>query len=339
MPESDTPPEAALYQLVNGYRLTQILYVAAKLGIADLLSSGPRTAEELAVATGAHPDALYRVLRTSVSFGVFAEIAPHRFALSPLAELLQEDRPDSMRGLALFSGEEAYRAWSDMLHSVMTGAPAFEHVYGMSHFAYLAAHPEADATFNRDMSEISHQAGAAIATAYDFSAAGTLVDVGGGQGVVIASILRAHPGLHGILFDQPHVIASAGSALAEAGVADRCELVGGDFYASVPSGADLYILRWILHDWDDERAVAILRSCTGALAPSGKVLVIEYVLGSGNEPERALFIDLQMLVLENGRERTEAEYRALFSAAGLALTRIIPLSTGQSIIEGERVAG
>jgi hypothetical protein len=333
------PPEAVLYQLVNGYRVTQILYVAAKLRIADLLGSGPRTAEELAAATGAHPDALYRVLRTLVSLGIFAEIAPHRFALTPLAELLQEDRPSSLRGLALFSGEEAYRAWAAMLHSVMTGAPAFEHVYGMSHFAYLAAHPEANATFNRDMSEGSQQAGIAIATAYDYSATRTLVDVGGGQGVVIAAILRAHPGLHGILFDQPHVIAGAGSALVEAGVADRCKLAGGDFFASVPSGGDLYTLRWIVHDWDDQRAVAILRSCAQALAPSGKVLVIEYVLGSGNEPANALFIDLQMLALENGRERTEAEYRTLFSAAGLALTRIIPLSTGQSIIEGERSAG
>jgi predicted O-methyltransferase YrrM len=338
MPETDVPPEAAFYQLVNGAHVTQIVYIAAKLRIADLLADGPCTAEELAAATGAHSGALYRVLRTLASLGIFSEIAPRCFDLTPLAELLRDDHPASMRAFTIFRGEEDYRAWADTLHSVMTGAPAFEHVYGMSHFAYLAAHPEAGATFNRTMIEGSRQATAAVVVAYDFSVARTLVDVGGGQGALITAILRAYPALRGILFDQPHMVAGARSALEGAGVADRCECAGGDFFASVPSGADLYVLRRILHDWDDERAVTILRSCVQAMTPSGKVLVVEHVLGSGSEPSRALFLDLQMLVLERGRERTEAEFHALFTAAGLALTRIVPLSTGQSIVEGVRLA-
>jgi len=337
--QATAQPAAAqrqLQHLLNGSRVTQIIAVAARLGIADALADGPKTAEELAAATGAHADALYRVLRALASLNVFEEVAPRRFALTPLAMLLQADHPNSMRAWAIMSGEEPYRAWSDLLHSVMTGAPAFEHVYGAPRFDYLAQHPEASALFNQSMSENSRRAAAAILAAYDFPKAGTVVDVGGGQGILLTSVLRAHLGLRGVLFDQPQVVAEAMPILEDAGMAERCALVGGDFFSSPFPAGDLYLLRRVLHDWDDKRSVAILRQCAQAMAPGGKALGIESVITPGNEASWAKFLDLQMLVMTGGRERTEEEYRQLFAAAGLRLTRTIPTDGEASLLEGER---
>lgn len=334
----DVQPRVALQLLVHGYRVTQMLSVMAKLGIADLLEGGPRTADELAAATGAHPDALYRVLRTLASVGVFEEIAPRRFALTPLAEPLRVAHPHSVHSMAVYQGDHVYQAWGDLLHSVMTGAPAFDHVFGAPHFAYMAQHPEMSAPFDQAMSENSRRVASAVVAAYGFGEAGTVVDVGGGQGVLLAAILGAHPGLRGILFDQPHVVAGAQPMLDAAGVADRCETVAGDFFAAVPSGCDFYVLRHILHDWDDERSIAILRSCAKAMPPHGKVLVIEAIVASGNEGPQTKLLDVQMLVMNGGRERTAAEYEQLFTAAGLRLTRIIPTASDANIIEGERAA-
>ena len=334
----DVQPRVALQQLVQGYRVTQMLSVVAKLGIADLLEDGPRTADELAAVSGAHPDALYRVLRALASLGVFEEVEPRRFALTPLAEPLRASHPDSMRSMALYQGDDVYRAWGDLLYSVMTGAPAFDHVFGASHFEYMAQHPEISEPFDRAMSEGSRRVAASVVAAYDFDHMATVMDVGGGHGVLLAAILRAHQSLRGMLFDQPHVVAGAQLVLDAAGVADRCETVSGDFFAAVPPGSDYYILRHILHDWDDERGVAILRTCAQALVPSGKVLVIEAIVASGNEGPQTKFLDLQMLVMNGGRERTAAEYERLFAAAGLRLTRIIPTTSDANIIEGERAA-
>lgn len=334
----DMPPQVALQQLVNGYRVTQMLSVVAKLGIPDQLEGGPRTVDELAAATGAHLDALYRVLRTLASIGVFEEIEPRRFALTPLADLLRTAHPNSFRSLATYQGGDSYRAWGDLLYSVMTGTPAFDHVYGAPNFSYLAQHPEASAGFDQAMSENSRRVASAVLAAYDFAESGVLVDVGGGQGVLLATILGAHLGLHGILYDQAHVVAGAQPVLDAAGVADRCELVAGDFFAAVPPGGGYYILRHILHDWDDERSVAILRSCADAMSPDSKVLVIEAIVASGNEGPQTKLLDLQMLVMNGGRERTAAEYERLFTSAGLRLTRIIPTTSDANIIEGERTA-
>jgi predicted O-methyltransferase YrrM len=323
-----------MQQMLNGFRVTQALYVAAKLGLADILKDGPQPVEALAATTGANADALYRLLRALASLGVFAEDSERRFALTPLAALLQQDHPNSLHAQALFRGDEPYRAWGELYDSVMTGANAFERVFGAPSFKYLAEHPAQNEAFNQAMSASSRQAAAAIVGAYDFSGAGAVVDIAGGQGVLIAAILRANPTLHGILFDQPHVVANARTVLEVAGVADRCELVSGDFFASVPRG-DLYTLRHILHDWDDEHAIAILRSCAEAMAPGGRALVIESVIESGNDPSPAKFLDLMMFVMNGGRERTAEEYRRLFAAAGLRLTRIIPAGA-DSLIEGER---
>jgi len=334
--EQQAGAQRQLQLLVNGSRVTQIIAVAAKLGIADLLADRPRTAEDLATATGAHAEALYRVLRALASIGIFTEVAPRRFSLTPLATLLQANHPHSMRAWAIMSGEEPFRAWGDLLHSVMTGAPAFEHVYGAPRFEYLAQHPEMSALFNQTMSEHSRRAASAILAAYDFPTTGVVVDVGGGQGILLTSVLRAHPALHGALFDQPHVVASAMPILEEAGVADRCALVGGDFFTSTLPIGDLYLLRSVLHDWDDERSVAILRAVAQAMAPGGKTLVIESVITPGNEASWAKFLDLQMLVMNGGRERTEEEYRELFAAARLRLARTISTDGETSLLEGER---
>jgi hypothetical protein len=333
---AEVPPRVVLQQMVHGYRVTQMLSVAAKLGIADRLEGGPQSANELAKATGAQPDALYRLLRTLASIGVFEEIEPRRFALTPLADLLRTAHPTSFHTMALYQGDDAYHAWGDLLYSVMTGAPAFDRVFGAPHFAYMAQHPEVSAPFDQAMSENSRRVAAAVVAAYDFADAGTVVDVGGGQGALLAAILGAHPGLHGILFDQPHVVASAQPVLAAAGVADRCEALSGDFFAAVPPGGDSYVLRHILHDWDDERSVAILRTCAQAMPPRSKVLVVEAIVASGNEGSQTKFLDLQMLVMNGGRERTAAEYERLFASAGLRLTRIIPTASDANIIEGER---
>ena len=330
-------PALAMRQLLNGYRVTQILSVAATLGLADLLADGPRTADELAVAAGTQPDALYRILRALASLGVFAETAtPRQFTLTPLAAVLRTEHPESQRDFAIFAGGEPYRAWAELLSSAQTGTAAFERVFGMERFVYLAQHPEESAIFDRAMSAGSRMVVAAIASAYDFAAAGTVVDVGGGRGTLIAAILRAHPTARGILFDQAHVVAGAEPVLAEAGVADRCERVGGDFLATVPEGGGVYLLRRIIHDWDDNRAIAILRNCARAMAPGARVLVAETIIPQGNEPSWAKFLDLQMLVMTGGRERTAEEYRGLFAAAGLVLTRVIPAGPEERLIEGER---
>jgi O-methyltransferase/methyltransferase family protein len=330
------PPAVRMEQLLNGYRLTQTLYVAAKLGIADLLRDGPKTSEELAAEASANAGALYRILRALASQGVFEEIAERRFALTPLAELLRADHPRSVRPLAMFFGQDAYPVWADLLYSARTGAPAFDHRFGASHFEYLAQHAEAAAVFNATMSANTTRSVASTVSAYAFPASGVVVDVGGGHGALIAAILRANPGLRGVLFDMPHVVEGAAPILEEAGVAERCARVGGDFFSPPLPPGDVYTLRQIIHDWDDERSVLILRNCAQAMAADGRVLTIEAIIPPGNEPSRIKFLDLQMLVMTGGRQRTEEEYRELYAAAGLRLTRVIPTNSEFSIVEGVR---
>jgi O-methyltransferase/methyltransferase family protein len=339
MESHDAAPPAspqALRDLLNGYRVTQLLYVAAKLEIADLLGEGPKTSDELASATGVQADALYRVLRALASLGVFRENDLRQFTVTPLAELLQRDHPQTLWGWTIMTGEEPYRAWADLLSTVMTGAPAFERVYGASRFEYLGQHPEASALFNESMSENVRDRAAAIVGSYDFPATGTVVDVGGGYGVLLSAVLRAQPSLQGILFDHPQVVAGATPRLEAAGVSDRCAVVGGDFFAGVPAGGTVYVLSKVIHDWDDERSIAILRSCRDALEGDAKVVLVESVIEAGNDPSWAKFLDVQMLVMNGGRERTIEEYRRLFVAAGLQLTRVIPTGVEDNLIEAER---
>ena len=327
------PPPAILFQMMTGYWISQALYVAAKLGVADLLADGPQPVEELATATQTDARSLRRLLRALASVGVFTEASPGAFALTPLAALLRTGTPDSMRALALMYAEEQYRAWGNILHSMQTGQPAFEQQFGTSYFAYLAQHPAADRVFNEAMTSVTTQFVGGVVDAYDFSPFKTIVDVGGSYGTLLAAILRRNPAARGILFDQPHVVAAARDQVALAGVAERCAMVGGDFFVEVPTGADAYILAQCLHDWDDERSVVILQQCRKAMPAHGKLLVIELVLPSGEEPFVGKWVDLHMLVLFGARERTAAEYGALFQAAGFELARVVPTPAGPSIVE------
>ncbi len=328
------PPAVALRDLIDGFRKTQLIHVAAKLRIADLLKEGPKNCDELAQLAGARSQALYRVLRALVSMGICAENEDGRFELTPLAAPLQTGVPGSLRAWAIMSGNEWHRSWGDLLHTVRTGEPAFEHVFGLEQWEYLARNPEAAETFNESMAEMMEHASAAIVAAYDFSRIATIVDVGGGHGSLIVAILKANPGLRGILFDRSYVVESAGNLLDGEGVAGCCQLVAGDFFRSVPGRGDAHILKWIIHDWDDDRAVAILKNCRRALPPNGRLLVVERVIPPGNEPFEGKMGDIMMLVLGGGLERNEAEYEALLAAAGFAMTKIVPTASPFSIIEG-----
>jgi hypothetical protein len=320
--------------MIDGYRVTQLLHVAAKLGLADLLAAGPQSSAELAAQTGTHAPSLDRLLRALSSFGIFREEASDRFALTALAEPLRTEVPHSVRGLAMFVGDpQSWLPWGDLAQTVITGDQAFPRVFGLDNWTYRASHPAANAIFNGAMTSNSRRDIAAILAAYDFAPFPTVVDVGGGPGALLTGILQAHPALRGILFDQPHVVEQAPPLLAAAGVAGRCAVVAGDFFQEVPSGGDAYLLRRIIHDWDDADSVAILRVCRRAMLPQGKLLLIEAVLGPPNRPDPARLSDINMMVAQGGRERTAEEYAALLAGAGFALTRVLPTAWHCSIIE------
>jgi O-methyltransferase domain/Dimerisation domain len=331
---SATPPPVALLQMMTGYMISKAIYVAAKLGIADHLVDGPASAEDLAAATGADAPSLYRVLRALASVGIFTETTDGHFALTPLASLLRSGTPDSLRALAMTYNEEMYRVWGDMLYTVRTGTPAWEREIGMPVFEFFDTHPEASAIFNEAMVGWTHQLTDAVIAAYDFSPFATVVDVGGGFGALLAAILQHYPSARGILFDLPRVVEGAEGFLKVQGVADRCTRVGGDFFATAPVGGDAYILAQILHDWDDEHCVTILRQVRQAMPEQGKLLVVELVLPTEkNEPFFGKWLDLHMMVLLGARERTAEQYAALFRASGFVLSRVVPIATGQSVVE------
>ena len=328
----------ALRSLLDGYRQAGLLYVAAKLGLADLLADGPRSSVDLARPLGAHAPTLHRVLRGLVALGVCSEERDGRFGLGPLGTWLQAEKHGSSRGSAILNGEEAFAAWGGLLHSAMTGETAFDHVFGMSVWEHRERHPELNEYFNAAFREGAPRATAAILAAYDFSQFGTVADVGGGHGALLTAILKAHPSVNGILFDQPHVIADAGPYLEAAGVAARCRAVGGGLLAAVPAGADAHVLKYIIHNWGDDGALAILRNCHDALSDGGTLLLVERVLPARVEQDPAtVWLDLHMLALNGGRERTEAEYRALLAAAGFTVTRVIRPRSSFRIIEAVRL--
>lgn len=326
----------SLLELTSGYWVSQAIYAVAKLGIADLLKDGPKSCEELARLAGVHGRSLYRVMRGLASVGVFAEIDGGRFELTPLGVPLQSGVPDSMRAWAIMLGEEPYRAWGDLLYSVKTGAPAFERVFNMNRFQYLGQNPGAALVFNEAMIALAARMHAAVVIAYNFSGFGKIVDVGGGHGSLIIMILKANSKVRGVLFDTVVVIEGARRQIEAAGLGGRCEAVAGDFFESVPEGGDAYVLSHVIHDWDDDRSVAILRNCHRAMGKKGKLLLVEEVIPPGNGPSFGKLMDLHMLVVTGGRERTEAEYGALFASAGFRLANIIPTEAGASVIEGLR---
>ena len=332
---NETSLPAVMLRMITGLWGTQIIHVAAKLGIADLLNDGPKNSAELAKSTGVNAGALYRLLRALASLGIFAERDTGFFEMTPLAEYLRTGVPGSLRAAAIMWGEDwHYRPWGNLLHSVKTGQTGFSHVFGEEIFTYLARNREAAKVFNVALSDAAFTDNAAIAAAYDFSRAGCVVDVGGGHGSLIAAILKAYPAAQGILFDQPSVVAGAEKLLEAEGVASRCEIAGGDFFESVSPGGDVYMLKYVVHDWDDDRALKILRSLHRAMRAKSRILLIENLIRPGNEPSFGKLMDITMLVMAAGRERTIREYRALYAAAGFELTNIIPTQSTLSLIEG-----
>jgi O-methyltransferase. len=331
-PES---PTQALRRLVNGYQVSQAIHVAATLGIADLLRDGPLSSDELAARASANPRSLHRVLRALASVGVLHEGGDGRFALTELGEGLRSDAAEPLGGWAAYVGRPAhFRAWGALLHAVRTGESAFQSVHGADVWEYRASHPEDGASFDRAMTDTSRRANRELLEAYDFGRFERVVDVGGGHGAFLAAVLAAHPATRGVLFDQAHVVADAPPVLEAAGVSDRCEVVAGSFFDTVPPGADAYLLKAIVHDWEDDDAVRILRNVRAATADTGTVLVVERELGAPNENPDAKFSDLNMMVGPGGRERTRDELATLFAAAGFTLERAVPTAIGLNVFEG-----
>jgi O-methyltransferase domain len=332
---SSEAPTAQMLRMLSSVLTVQALYVAAELGVADELAAGPRSVPDLATVAGAHPTALYRLLRLLAGAGVVREQPDGRFVLTPLGGCLRREGPDSVRDWALFLGSpQQWEVVGSLRESVRSGQPVFPRLHGMPLWDYMAEHPDFAAPFHRWMSRQSELHNAALLAAYDFSPLRVLADIGGGQGATLAAILRAHPSLRGILFDLPDVVRQP-TPLDEAGVTSRCEVIGGDMLQGVPPGADAYMIKRTLMTLGDETATAILRRCAAALPDHGRVLAVEMVLPTGNEPSPAKTFDVLMLLEHPGaRIRTEAEFADLFAAAGLRLARTIPTTSPNSILEG-----
>ncbi|MBR0716875.1 methyltransferase [Bradyrhizobium liaoningense] len=324
-PTSPPPPWLGLLGLINGYQITQAIHVASVLGIASHLKDGPRTIDELASTTGTHPQTLYRLLRALAAVGVFHEEAGRRFALTAMGDCLRPDSATPIGSWAEYVGTPyVWRTWCHLLHSVRTGENTFHALNGQDVWHYRAERPDDRATFDRAMTEMSRGSAEAVVAAYDFSAFHHVVDVGGGRGLMLSAILSAQPRMQGTLFDQPGVVAEAGAVLEARGVADRCRIVGGSFFDAVPEGGDAYVMRAIIHDWEDDEAVAILKTCRRAMRDDAKLLLIERLIAPPNEMPSSKFSDLNMLVMPGGLERTSEEFSHLLAAGGFELTCIAP---------------
>lgn len=331
----DLPPQAVLMQMLFGFIPSRAIGIAAELGIADYLTTHPKTADELAIATQSHPQSLYRLLRACASVGVFYENDKQQFSLTPMAEFLRSDSPQSLRNFAIMISDDIqFKTWGQLDHSVKTGMPAFNAVFEMPIFDYYAHNEKQGRVFHNAMTSMSMGSSMAVLEAYDFSGISKIVDIGGGHGFLIASILQKYPNMQGVLFDVPPIIEGASPLLQTFGVADRCELAGGDFFKTAPAGGDAYIMKHIIHDWNDEQCVTILKHCRKGITDLGKLLVIEMVVPEGNVPSLSKFMDLQMLAVLPGRERTETEYTTLFAKAGFKLTKVVPTQSPYSVIEG-----
>jgi hypothetical protein len=324
---------------ITGYWISQLIYVAARLGLADFLTAGAMSVEDLARQADVDSRALYRVMRALASVGVFAEGEAGVFSLTPLAETLRSDRPDSMRDFALMMVEGYnWRSWEGLLESVKDEEVAFDRLHGMALFEYYEKHPEYREVFARSMTSISGSENPAIAEGYNFSAIDTLVDVGGSQGHLLATILKRHPNVQGVLFDLPSVIEQAKQApfLSDVLPEGRVRFEAGDFFHSVPPGGDAYLMKYILHDWNDDQCATILSCCRQAMNPQGRVLVVDTVVAPGNQPQWGKLLDINMLVVTGGRERTEAEFAQLFQQAGLRLAAVHPTQCPLSVLEAVR---
>ena len=328
-----------MHRLIGSFWASRCLYVIAELGIPDLLRDGPRGIGELAELTRTKSPNLSRVLRALTSVGVFDLDEFGRFGLTPLGSTLRSDVPGSLRARAIdFGGDENYRAWGNLLHTVRTGEIGFNHAFGKSPWEYMAEHPLAAKRFDESMANGVRVLGGDLAKGYPFTSFEKVVDVGGGDGTLMVMLLTANPNLMGVIFDQPHVAQSARTKITTAGLEGRCEVINGDFFASVPRGGDAYLLSRVIHDWDDPHSVTILTNCRRAMQKDGKLLVIERVLPDvvrrSPAVQSALMSDLNMMVVNGGRERTSSEYRTLFEKGGFKLARILPVGPTVSVLEG-----
>jgi len=331
----------SLMPMITGAWASQAICVAATLGLADLLAQGHQSGEVLAQATGTQPAALARLLRALASLGVFRETEQGWFASTPLGDQLRSEVPGSLRNLAIMVGApEARLAWSDLTNSVRTGNSAFQRVFGMDTYEYRSKHAEDRTVFNAAMADMTRQVAADAIAAYDFSRFRSILDVGGGNGALLASLLTATPGLKGILFDLPSGTEGAPELVAAAGISERCEIVHGDFFKALPAGADAYLLKSVMHNWNDEMCCIILSNCAAAMVATARLLLVEQVLPARVEAvplhRRALMTDLNMLVMTGGCERGEAQYRHLLMASGLEIKVIVPTASSFSIIEASR---
>ena len=327
------PVPPLLFRMATAYWVSQAIYVAAKLGVADLLKGGPRSCIALASATGSDPSSLFRLLRALSSVGVLSQVEQDRFALSDLARTLRSDVPGSLRSIVITIGEIHYRACGELLHSVQTGSPAFNKVFGTSLFDYLQQDMSAADAFNRGMTNLSSILAHAVLMAYDFSGISSIVDVGGGSGELLRRILKLYPEMTGVLFDLPKTIETANRELNDTASGGRCSYIPGDFFVTVPEGADTYLLCNVVHDWDDNRAITVLRNCRKAMKKDGRVLLVDMIVPHTKAPSFSKLLDLNMLVMTGGLERTNAEFCGLLEAADYKLRRIVPTMAPQSIIE------
>ena len=326
---------ALLRGIIIQYFTSRAVYAAAALNIADALSTGGKSIHELAEAVGAHAPSLYRLLRVLAAANIFREEEDRRFFNTALSDILRADVPGSLRDLVLLFGDEtSWQSWGDILHAVRTGEAPFEHIYGQKFFDYLQDHADTAAMFDRAMASASSTTNAAVVQAYDFSSFAKLVDVAGGTGSALCSILAATPELHGIVFDLPHIEQRAREFIAAQGLTQRCEFTAGNFFEAVPHGADAYFMKHVLHDWGDAECATILGQCRKAMTRDARLLICERIVPPGNEPSSAKLIDLHMMMTNHGgKERTEAEYRDLLHTSGFDLQRVIPTGTPWSLIE------
>jgi hypothetical protein len=331
------PHGAELDSLITGYCISQAIYVAAELGIADRLAAGPRSPDELASEIGAHDRSLYRLLRALASVGIFVEDAQGRFALTPMGELLRSDVPGSRRTQIQMMVGQFYQAWGGLIDSIRTGHPAFEAQHGRSFFDHLADHQDQAQIFDDAMKARNDRKTMAMLDVYDLTGTNVLADIGGGNGSALVRVLKQYPEMRGILFDRPGVVERARAEIEREGLSDRCEIVGGSFLEQVPDGAGAYLLRHIMHNWDDEQALVILRRVHEAMDDQARLVVIDRIIPPGNEPMFGKIMDLNMLVMLGGVERTEEEFRRLLVLAGFRLTRIVKTDAEVSVIEGMKV--
>lgn len=333
--EVNSSPQAALelQRLVNGFQITQAIHVAAVLGVADRIADDPIPVAEIAAAVGAHPGALYRLLRALAALGIFREHDDRCFSMTAMGDCLRSESPNPVRPHAIFFGQKnQWDAWGHLLHSVRSGENAFRAVHGVSTWEYRARHPDQNDIFNAAMTGNSRRVEQAIVEAFDFSRFNRVADIGGGQGSLLAALLQANANLRGVLFDRPQVIAAAGPILAAGGVSDRCETMGGDMLVSAPRGCDAYVMKYIIHDWDDAHCRRILRACRAEMTRDARLIVIDRLLGPPNEDPAVKLSDLHMLVGPGGQERTLEEFAALFDAERLRIAELRPTCSPVSLL-------